>query len=152
MTFEFETTILPDWIDHNGHMRDSYFGLVFGSAVDCLQDEVGFDEAYPTSSGCTIYLDEDHKHYLREVKVGAIVRIEAYILGCDEKRFHLYLQMFDDDQLAAVCEFMEVHVKQDPHPHAVPMPPHIQSILIKSTLSGQDAQKLPHRSRQMSGV
>ncbi len=29
MTFSFEITILPEWIDYNGHLRDSYFGLVF---------------------------------------------------------------------------------------------------------------------------
>ena len=80
MTFRFETTILPEWIDYNGQMRDSYFGLVFSFAVDALQDEIGFDESYRQRTGCTIYLIEDHKYYLREVKQGAVVRVETQVL------------------------------------------------------------------------
>lgn len=145
--FTFETTILPDWIDYNGHMRDSYFGLVFSLAVDALQDEVGVDEAYRTATGCTIYLLEEHKVFLREVKQGARVRVETRVLGCDAKRFHLYMQMFDGDALASVGEFMELHVSQRPEPRAAPMPPEIQARLAAAIPSDGDLATLPHRSR-----
>lgn len=81
--FHFETEIIEAWIDYNGHMRDSYFGLVFSLAVDAVQDEIGFDEAYRKATGCTIYLLEDHKFFLKEVKLGATVRVETRVLGCD---------------------------------------------------------------------
>jgi len=148
-TFTFETTILPDWIDYNGHMRDSYFGLVFSLAVDALQDEVGFDEQYRQATGCTIYLLEDHKTFLKEVKAGARVRVESHVLACDRKRFHLYMKMFDGDAPAAVGEFMELHVAQRPKPRAAVIPEGILATLEAARLSPEQAQGLKHRSRKM---
>lgn len=150
MIYSFETTILPDWIDYNGHMRDSYFGLVFSLAVDAFQDEVGFDEGYRQRTGCTIFVLEDHKHYLREVKEGARVRVESRVLGCDAKRFLLHMQMFDAGNLAAVGEFIEIHVKQRPKPRAVPIPRAILEKLGHSVVSSHDMARLHHRSRELT--
>ena len=61
MIFEYKTTVWPEWIDYNGYMRDAYYGLVFSKAIDALQDEVGFNQAYRQRTGCTIYLVEEHK-------------------------------------------------------------------------------------------
>lgn len=145
--FTFETTVLPDWIDYNGHMRDSYFGLIFSLAVDALQDEIGIDAAYRAATGCTIYLLEDHKVFLREVKLGARVRVETRVLGCDAKRFHLYMQMFDASRLASVGEFVELHVLQHPEPRAAPMPADIKARLAFAVLPDDERTALPHRSR-----
>lgn len=147
--FAFETIVLPDWIDYNGHMRDSHFGLVFSLAVDALQDEVGFDAAYRQATGCTIYLVEDHKVFLREVKEGALVRVETRVLDCDAKRFHLHMQMFDGDACAAAGEFMELHVAQRPEPHATAMPEEIRARLEAARLDPDCAGRLPHRSRAL---
>jgi len=147
--FHFETTIQPDWIDYNGHMRDSYFGLVFSLAVDALQDDVGFDDAYRTATGCTIYLLEDHKVFLAEVKEGARVRVETRVLGCDAKRFHLHMQLFDGDTLAAAGEFMELHVARRPAPKAAPMPAEILGELQAAVLPEAEARGLAHRARAM---
>ncbi|WP_027256582.1 thioesterase family protein [Leisingera aquimarina] len=150
MVYSFETNVLPEWIDYNGHMRDSYYGLVFSLAVDAFQDEIGFDEAYRRRTGCTIYLLEDHKFFLREVKEGARVRVETRIVGCDSKRFHLHMQMFNGTALASVGEFMELHVCQHPQPHAMPMPEEILQKLEAARLSESEAEKLPRRSRGLS--
>ncbi|WP_291734155.1 thioesterase family protein [Leisingera sp. F5] len=150
MLYSFETSVLPEWIDYNGHMRDSYYGLVFSLAVDAFQDEVGFDEAYRRRTGCTIYLLEDHKFFLREVKEGARVRVETRIVGCDSKRFHLHMQMFNGTALASVGEFMELHVCQHPQPHAMPMPEEILQKLEAARLSESEAANLPRRSRGLS--
>ncbi|WP_424980514.1 thioesterase family protein [Leisingera sp. S232] len=150
MVFSFETNVLPEWIDYNGHMRDSYYGLVFSLAVDAFQDEVGFDAAYRKRTGCTIYLLEDHKFFLREVKEGTRIRVETRIIGCDHKRFHLHMQMFDGTALASVGEFMELHVCQHPQPHAMAMPEEILQKLLSSRLSEGEAATLPRQSRRLS--
>lgn len=147
--FHYTANIQPDWIDYNGHMRDAYYGLVFSLAVDAMQDEVGFDEAYRKATGCTIYLLEDHKFYLREVKEGAEVRVATRVLDCDAKRFHLHLEMRSEGTLAAVCEFMELHVRQRPKPKAAPMPETILERLESATLSAAEALALPHRARAL---
>ena len=46
MIFKHIKTVLPEWIDCNGHMQDAYYGLIFSKAVDALQDDLGFDQAY----------------------------------------------------------------------------------------------------------
>lgn len=147
--FLFETEVLADWIDYNGHMRDSYFGLVFSLAVDALQDEVGFDADYRAETGCTIYLLEDHKVFLSEVKQGARVRVETRVLGVDTKRFHLYMQMFDGAALASVGEFMELHVRQRPDPRAATMPPEIRARLEDAQVAAEEVALLDHRSRAL---
>lgn len=146
MIFRFETPIQPDWIDYNGHMRDAFYGLVYSLAVDALQDEVGFDEAYRTATGCTIYLLESHSFFLREVKEGAIVTVETRVIGLDAKRFHLHLTMLESGETVSVCEFMEAHVQQHPAPKVVPMPPEIHA---KLETAWQDASQLSHRARSM---
>lgn len=144
--FVFTTTVRPDWIDYNGHMRDSYFGHVFSLAVDAFQDEVGFDEAYRKATGSTIYLVEDHKIYLREVKCGAKLRVETLVLGCDDKRFHLYMQMMEGDAVASIGEFMELHVSQHPTPRAAPMPPAIRKRLEAACLPPAETAALSWRA------
>lgn len=147
--FSFETRVQPDWIDYNHHMRDAYFGLIFSLAVDAFQDEVGFDEDYRKATGCTIYLLEDHKAFLKEVKEGAFMRVETRLLGFDTKRFHLYMQMFDAGALAAVGEFMELHVDQRPKPHAAPIPKSIQARLQAAMTPASVASDLKYRSREI---
>lgn len=147
--FTFETTVKPEWIDYNGHMQDAYYGLVFSYAVDAMQDEVGFDAEYRARTGCTIYLLEDHKYYLKEVKEADHLHIETRILNCDEKRFHLHMQMLNGDDLVAVGEFMELHVQQKPSPHAVPIPDEILLRLQAATLSGDEAESLKYNSRSI---
>ncbi|GGE44178.1 thioesterase family protein [Actibacterium pelagium] len=147
-TFLYETEIHPDWIDYNGHMRDAFYGLVFSFAVDSFQDEVGFDEAYRKQTGCTIYLLEEHKYYLKEVKVGDRVRVETVVLGSDQKRFHLYLQMIHNGEPVAICEFMLLHVNQHPTPHAEAMPSEIADRLARAKAAA--IQDIPFRSRLMA--
>ncbi|QFS81211.1 hypothetical protein FIV09_00040 [Roseivivax sp. THAF197b] len=35
--FHFKSTVVPDWIDYNGHMRDSSYSLAFSLAVDAFE-------------------------------------------------------------------------------------------------------------------
>ncbi len=148
-TFIFDQTVLPDWIDYNGHMRDSYYGLIFSLAVDALQDEVGFDEAYRKRTGCTIYLLENHTYYLREVKAGARVQVETHILDCDNKRFHLYMRMLNAAETVAVGEFMELHVQQHPTPHTARIPEEIALRLLAARARKEEIARLKHRARPM---
>lgn len=146
--FVYETKVHADWIDYNGHMRDAFYGLVFSYAVDALQDEIGFDKAYRERTGCTIYLLEDHKYYLKEVKLEAQLRVETVVLVSDAKRFHLHLRMIHDGADVAICEFMELHVQKHPTPHASPMPESIARRLEDARHHNPD--QLKRRSREIA--
>lgn len=146
-TFVYETTVIADWIDYNGHMQDAYYGLIFSHAVDAVQDEIGFDAAYRKRTGCTIYLLEDHKYFLKEVKIGARLRVETVVLGCDDKRFHLHLTMLQDGSPVAIGETMELHVNQHPSPHAATMPREIAERLASARVL--DPEEIKFKSRKM---
>ena len=147
--FRFETKVAPEWIDYNGHMRDAYYGLVFSHAVDAFQDDVGLDAAYRAATGCTIYLVEQHSWFLAEVKEGDALVVETRVVGSDARRFHLHLTMLSNGTVRAVGEFMELHVRQSPHPKAAQMPDEIAARIAAARLTEPEAAALPHRARQM---
>ncbi len=147
--FRYETGVRREWIDYNGHMRDAYYGLVFSYAVDAFQDEVGLDAAYRKRTGCTVYLVEDHCFYLAEVKEGDLLVVETRVIGSDARRFHLHLTMLADGILRAVCEFMELHVRQTPEPKAAEMPAATTASIAAARLSQAELAALPRRSRAM---
>jgi len=127
--FRYRSAVDPAWIDYNGHMQDAYYGLVFSYAVDAMQDAVGLDAAYRQTTGSTIYLLEDHKFFLREVKLGAVLEVETRVIGLAPKRFQLWSEMFADGRRSAVSELMELHVTQVPEPHGTPLPAEIYAQL-----------------------
>lgn len=148
--FTYETTVVPDWIDYNGHMQDAYYGLIFSYAVDAFQDAVGFDAAYRAATACTIYLLEDHKVLLREVREGARVTVQTRLLAFDEKKFHLHQLMYEGQAAVAASEMMELHVKQTPEPHAVPIPKRIGEELGRHLVPPESLPEGAPRSRVLA--
>jgi acyl-CoA thioester hydrolase len=110
----YETAILPEWIDYNGHLRDAYYGLIVSLATDALMDRVGLDAAYRARTGCTLYALEMHLHYLHEVHRSDTVMVSVRIEGADYKRIHATFEMrrIGHPALAASAEVMLLHVQQ----------------------------------------
>lgn len=110
----YTATVLPAWIDYNQHMMDGYYGVPFSFATDAFLDYVGLDAAYRAQSGCSTYTAEGHTLFVRELKLGATLRITTQLLGYDAKRMHLFHAMYhaDEGYLAATCEWMMIHVNQ----------------------------------------
>ena len=149
MAFTYHTNVHSDWIDYNGHMQDAYYGLVFSHGVDALQDEVGFDHAYRDATGCTIYLVEEHKYFLKEVKYADALAVNIHLISQTDKLFHLYAEMICAQKTVALCELIEMHVQQKPCPHGVPIPQHIAHALSAYQIKDQALSGLKHRSRRM---
>lgn len=145
----FRTSVMPEWVDYNGHMRDAFYSLVFSYAVDSLMDLVGMDEAYRTRTSGTLYVLEFHKHFLGEVKEGAPLLVENRILATDAKRIHLHQTMTSGRLLSAVCESMQLHVSQAAGPRAAAMPDDIRERLKSLTMREGDIPALSHRAREM---
>ena len=85
--------VAPDWVDFNDHMTESRYLQVFGDATDALLRFVGADDEY-MASGRSFYTVETHLRHLREAAGGEPVRVATRVLGCDEKRVHLFHRMF----------------------------------------------------------
>jgi acyl-CoA thioester hydrolase len=110
----YETPILPEWIDFNGHLRDGYYGLIVSYAIDALMDRVGLDTAYRARSGCTLYTVEMHLHYLHEVHRSDTVAVSVRIEGADHKRIHATFEVrrVGKPGVAASAEALLLHVHQ----------------------------------------
>jgi len=149
MTFEYTTEVKPEWIDYNGHMQDAFYGLVFSYAVDAFQDWVGFDAAYRAETDCTIYLVEEHKYFLREVKEADPLVVQIKVLGVSDKLFHLYCVMQSGGHDVAISELMEMHVCQKPTPKGASIPQVIAARLNKLVISEKDELQIARRARAM---
>ena len=149
MPFEYNTSVKPEGIDYNGHMQDAYYVLVFSYAVDAFQDWVGFDIAYRTETDCTIYLVEEHKYFLREVKESDPITVQINVLGVSEKVFHLYCVMKSGGHDVAISELMEMHVCQKPTPKVAPIPLDIAARLNELIISDTQKSQIARRARAM---
>ena len=150
MSFLHNDKVKAVWIDYNGHMQDAYYGLVFSYAVDAFQDAVGFDAAYRQETGCTIYLVEEHKYFLKEVKQGDLLEVYIDLLAVTEKMFHLHCRMFSKGEEVAVSELVEMHVQQKPSPKGVAIPATILGKMNGYALAPEAQEDLARRSRAMS--
>lgn len=110
----YRTSIAPDWIDYNGHLRDAYYGLIVSYASDALLERLGLDAAYRERTGCTLYTLESHVHYLSEVKQSDVVTVTVRVLAADEKRIHAAFDLTCEGQPrpAASAECLLLHVHQ----------------------------------------
>ena len=117
----YQTRIIPDWVDYNGHLRDAFYLLIFSYATDALMDRLGMDSNNRDASGHSLFTLELHLNYLHEVKLDAEVEVHSQIIGYDSKRLHLYhsLHLAGDDKELAGNEQMLLHVDLA-GPHSAP--------------------------------
>ncbi|MBY8936892.1 thioesterase family protein [Pseudomonas fluorescens] len=108
----YQTTIIPDWVDYNGHLRDAFYLLIFSYATDALMDRLGMDSNNREASGNSLFTLELHLNYLHEVKLDTEVEVRTQIIAHDSKRLHLYhsLHKVGDAQELAGNEQMLLHV------------------------------------------
>ena len=131
-------------------MQDAYYGLVFSYAVDSFQDAVGFNADYRRETGCTIYLVEEHKYFLREVKEGDLLEVYIDLLTVTEKLIHLHCRMVSNAEEVAVSELVEMHVQQKPIPKGAAIPATILENMKHYALAPEAQEDIVRRSRSMS--
>jgi acyl-CoA thioester hydrolase len=148
----YETAILPQWIDYNGHLRDAYYALIVSEATDALMDRVGLDAAYRSRTGCTLYTLEMHLHYLHEVKASDSAVVTVRIAGVDHKRIHAALEILRAGQaaVAATAEVMLLHVRQDGATVAsAPFPPEVSAALEELRRASEGLEAVGPGSRRI---
>ena len=109
---EHEDVVRPEWIDSNGHMNLAYYTVLFDGSTDLLFDELGLGLDYLRDRLLGTFVAETHNLSERELLVGAGVRVATQILGADDKRLHLWHEMFalDGGHRCATQELMFLHV------------------------------------------
>jgi carnitine 3-dehydrogenase len=104
-----EATVAPEWVDYNGHAHESRYLQVFGDTTDALLAALGVDAAYLQEVG-SYFTVETHLSHLREASAGDRLRTATHVLGCDEKRLHIFHSLWRGDELVATAEQMMLHV------------------------------------------
>lgn len=108
----YRCSVLPEWIDYNGHMSEAFYVLAFGDATTAAMAALGMDEAYRTSSNCSLYTVEAHVRYLREASLAEELEITTVIASSGTKKLHLAHEMYRAGLLIATEEIMGLHVDQ----------------------------------------
>jgi len=108
----YHGTVLPEWIDHNGHMNLAYYVLAFDLATDEFFDLFGIDQAYRDATGCSTFSGGIRVFYQRELHEGDAFTVTSTLLGFDEKRIRFMNQMYreDDGSEVALMESLSLHV------------------------------------------
>jgi carnitine 3-dehydrogenase len=124
-------TVLPSWIDHNGHMTEGRYLLAGSLVSDALLGRIGAGAAY-VAGGRSYYTAETHIRHLGEAKAGDRLTGTARVLAHDDKRLHLWISVMREDQGTqerreiATIEQMLLHVDMAAG-RACPAPANIQA-------------------------
>lgn len=104
--------IEPAWIDYNGHMNMAYYNVLFDRAADLFFTPLGLGPDYVATRHMSFMTAEIHVCYVREVFLGAPVRVAVRILDMDDKRLHVFseLRHAEEGWLSATSEQMYLHV------------------------------------------
>jgi acyl-CoA thioester hydrolase len=136
----YQTPILADWVDYNGHLRDAFYLLIFSYATDAFMDRIGLTSDNREASGHSLFTLECHINYLDEVKLGEHVEVRTQIVAHDRKRVHLYHSLHkpgSDDPLSA-SEQMLLHVDLAAGPRSAPFSEGVFNELVRIVERQQD--------------
>lgn len=106
---QVQMTVLPGWIDYNGHMTESRYLFASSETVDAFLRFIGADLHY-VKSGFSYYTAESHILHLGEARVGQTITGTVQVLSCDDKRIRLFVRLTRDGALIATVEQMLLHV------------------------------------------
>ncbi len=107
-----QATVLPEWIDYNGHLNMAYYVLMFDNATDRFFDLIDLGRDYVERRNHSAFVLETHVTYQQEVALDDSLRFTFQLIDADEKRLHYYFEMFHAtrDYLAATSEQIALHV------------------------------------------
>jgi carnitine 3-dehydrogenase len=102
-------TVLPSWIDYNGHMTESRYLFACSETTDSFLRHIGADLDY-VKNGHSYYTAETHILHKGEAKLGDLLTGAVQVLAADEKRLHVFVTIARDGVAVATLEQMLLHV------------------------------------------
>ena len=105
-------TVRPEWIDYNGHMNVAYYLMAADHAMDTFAARIGVGESYMKATNKSTFALDTRIIYLRELTLGAPIRITAQLVAYDSKRIHVCLRLLHGEErwISALNEWVLVHV------------------------------------------
>ena len=149
--FESTFTVLPEWIDHNGHMNVAFYVLAFDLATDRVYEEWQIGDSH-WDNGYSVFTLGMNVDYLSELFVGDEIRVTTQLLDCDHKRVHYFHTMYhaESGRVAATNECLGMCVSRESR-RSAPFPDEIQSKL-QSVLAADALHAQPDRAGRKLGI
>lgn len=106
------TTVPEQWIDINGHMNATHFGLIIYDAHVNITEAIGLGEAYVSATQCGKAVLESHLIYEREACLGDELEVRSWLLAVDNKRLHFFHEVYNLSQgfRTAAGEQVDIHI------------------------------------------
>jgi acyl-CoA thioester hydrolase len=104
----YRGTVLPEWVDYNGHMNVAYYLVAFDLATDVFLEWIGLDKALRETRGGTTFTAEVHIGYLRELHEGDPIRVTTQLLSYDQKRIR-YLHKMHHAENGLEAAYAKMH-------------------------------------------
>lgn len=138
----YRTSVQPQWLDYNGHMNDSAYGIVCTQANELLLEALGLSAAYQAATHHAMFTVEAHLRYLAEVGADDELDAETLLVDHGPKRLHVHTTIYRSDRTAALTgEYLFLHVDQGTG-RVVAMPADHERAVQKMA-SSQDGLELP---------
>lgn len=107
-----KTTVPQQWIDVNGHMNATHYGLAVYDAHVNFTEAIGLGNSYVSQTQCGKAVLESHMIYEREVIAGDQLEIVSWLLAVDTKRLHFFHELYNltGGYRAAAAEQIDIHI------------------------------------------
>ncbi len=105
-------SVLPEWIDMNGHMNIACYLTAFDRAFEEAYEQMGLTAEALEKTGSSTFAAEMHITYQRELLAGDPLRVATQLIGFDARRMHWMQRMYHrrEGYLAATAEWLILHV------------------------------------------
>ncbi|CDR66920.1 3-hydroxyacyl-CoA dehydrogenase [Staphylococcus schweitzeri] len=111
--FTHTQTVTTDLIDHNNHMHDANYNIIFSHVVNLFNYSHGMSLEERDHLKFTLFTLEEHTTYLSELSLDDTFTVTLYIYDYDYKRLHLFLTLTKEDgKLASTNEVMMMGINQ----------------------------------------
>lgn len=145
------TLVHEAWIDTNRHMNAAfYLALVKDPAME-VHDDWDYGEDFRRRTGQSNFVVRSEVVHLSELRLGDEITVATRLWALDEKRLRLLFEIRNgaDDQLAALVQYVVMHIAFGPPPRAEVIPETLRSRLV--TIRDAHARiAVPPEARRLS--
>jgi acyl-CoA thioester hydrolase len=113
----YHGAVIPEWTDRNQHLNNAYYLIaVQGAFIAALKLWRGEERQDRSSTGS--FTMQSLVTHLRELRLGAKLLIIPRLIGLDEKRTHVLIELYNEDEgyLGAVIEKTSINVARGQPP------------------------------------
>ena len=114
--FTATATVLPEWIDYNGHMNMGYYLVAFDQvATDGFYDYLGIGAEHKQAIGRSTFSLASNIDFIGELMEGDPMRFTTQLVDFDHKRLHFMHCLYHGEEgyLAATNENLGMYIDME---------------------------------------